>query len=244
MSLRSFLSSQRVRRCALIAAGAVLFVLLLDMFILPWIVHWRSEIPVPNVCGMHMNVAWRTLEYRGLKPVLKDTVPDDRMPPGMIVYQNPAPFNVVREGRNVYLTVSGGEKRVTVPNLRGRSLRDAKITLEQLDLQVGTVTMTPSPFPVDIVVTQDVLEGRNVPKGTRVGLTVSSGPEVVQQDVPALIGLSFEEAQKRLAEAGLRVGTVTYRQSRTLVPNTVISQSPAQGDKVDPQTPIDLVISH
>ncbi len=244
MTIRQFLSSRKALKIYLIALGAMLFLLVLDMFIMPWIVHSRGEITIPDVTGKPVNIAWQTLEYGGLSPVLADTVASDRLKPGAVAYQNPVAGSVVREGRNVYLTISGGEEQVQVPNLRGCSLRDARITLEQLDLLLGTVTMSPSTLPVETVVSQSVYTGRTVPKSTRIDIAVSSGPEIAQQPVPNLVSLSLDEAQTRLVEAGLRVGAITYRSSRTLVPNTVISQSPAGGHMVDPQTPIDLVISN
>ncbi|MBI5645945.1 MAG: PASTA domain-containing protein [Ignavibacteriae bacterium] len=243
-TFRQFLSSRTATRIYVAGTGLLLLMLLADMFFLPWMVHWRGEIDVPNVVGMPLNEAWQTLEARGLQAVVTDTTASDKVKPGRIVFQNPTPRNIVREGRNVYLTVSGGVAQIAVPNLRGRSLRDAKITLEQLDLTVGLVSTMPSDLPAETVVAQSVPAGRRVSKAHRIDITVSGGPEMVQIDVPNVVGLSLDEAQKRLTESGLRVGAISSKASRTLVPNTVVGQSPQPGDKVDSGSPIDLIVSH
>ena len=244
MTLRQFATSRFAVRLYVFASGGLFVLILLDAFIMPWIVHSRGEISIPNLVGMERGKAVITIDLRGLNPVVVDTAPSSTIKPGRILYQNPVANSVVREGRNVYLTVSGGEQKVPVPNLRGRSLRDAKITLEQLDLQLGVVTYTSSDLPSETVVAQGVQAGQKVAHGRRVDVSVSNGPALSQIDVPHVVGLNLDEAQKRLVAAGLRIGSITTKQSKTLVPNTVISQSPAGNDKVDTQTPIDVVISH
>ena len=244
MTLRQFLSSRLAVRIYVALIALLLVVLLMDMFIMPWIVHSRGEIAVPNVLGMPVNRAWETLEQRGLAPVIRDTASSDNIKPGRVTYQNPNGSDIVREGRNVYLTVSGGMAQIQVPNLRGRSLRDAKITLERMELRLGTVSYVPSDMPVETAAMQAVAAGRRISKAVPIDISASNGPLQAQVDVPNVVGLSLDEAQRRLAEAGLRVGAMSSKASKTLVPNTVLGQSPQAGDKVDANTPIDLVVSH
>jgi serine/threonine-protein kinase len=244
MAIRDRLTSRFAVKAYIALAGAVILFLAMDALILPWIVHSRSEIAIPSVVNLPVAEAERVLVEHDLSPVNAGSTPDNRVRPGCVVYQNPPAKSVVRTGRNVYLTLSGGKETVTVPNLRGRSLRDAKITLEQKDLAVGTVSYAPSPMPEETVIAQGVPEGSTVNKKTSVPVTISSGAEAVQLDVPNIVGLSLEEAQRLLVEQRLRLGAVNYRPSSTLVPNTVISQSPGPNDKVDINTPIDVTIVH
>ena len=244
MTLRQFATSRFAVRLYIVASGGLLCIILMDSFIMPWIVHSRREISIPNLVGMERGQAVETIDLRGLTPVVVDTAPSNTIKPGRILYQNPVANSIVREKRNVYLTVSGGEQKVSVPNLRGRSLRDAKITLEQLELQLGTVTYTSSNMPSETVISQNVQAGQRAGHGKRIDVSVSNGPALSQIDVPTVVGLNLDEAQKRLVAAGLRIGAITSKQSKTLVPNTVVSQSPSGRDKVDSNTPIDVVVSH
>lgn len=214
------------------------------MVLLPWIIHSGNEVSIPSVVGKPFDAASALLEQEGLKPVIGGKTPSDKIPAGYVVIQNPPAASVVREGRNVYLTISGGEEEIQMPNLRGRSLRDAKFTLERYDLVTGTITYQPSDLPEEIILAQEFPPGQRVRKTTAVGLTVSQGPLALQISVPYLVGLYLEEAQNRLAESGLRLGQVGYVKSQELLPNTIISQSPRAGDMVDQNTPIDVTIVH
>jgi eukaryotic-like serine/threonine-protein kinase len=244
MALTDRLTSRFAVKAYIVIAGALFVLIALDAIILPWMIHSRAEIAIPNVVNLRYEEAQRVLLDHDLTPVNAGSTPDNSVRPGSVVYQNPPAASVVRTGRNVYLTISGGKEMVIVPNLRGRSLRDAKITLEQKDLRIGTVSYSPSPMPEETVISQGVQDGRTVNKQTSVPVTVSSGAEAVQLDVPNIVGMSLEEAQRTLTEQRLKLGAVTYRASSSLVPNTVVGQSPGPNDKVDINTPIDVVIVH
>lgn len=244
MTLQDRLKSRRAVKIYIAISGLFILCFAADTIILPWFVHSRSEIAIPDLVNKPFSAAQQQLLSRGLNPVKAGTAPSNTVKPGYVVYQNPIAHSVVREGRNVYLTVSGGEERVLLPNLRGKSLRDAKITLEQLDLRIGLVSYTASELPEETVVGQGIPPGDMVKKSTAVSVIVSSGAEVTQLDVPNIVGMSLEEAQKTLVAQRLRLGTITYKQSSNLVPNTVVSQFPGPNDKVDVNTPIDITIVH
>jgi len=62
---------------------------------------------------------------------------------------------MVKHGRRVYLTLSGGEVMAIVPQLRGRSMRDAKFALERYGLQLGSISFEPSTlYPENTIVAQ------------------------------------------------------------------------------------------
>jgi eukaryotic-like serine/threonine-protein kinase len=244
MTLQEKLKSRLAVNLYISLGGLFVLFIAADAFILPWIVHSRSEIAIPNVVNRTFSEAQQLLLARGLTPIKAGTTPSANIKPGSVVYQNPVASSVVREGRNVYLTVSGGEEHVVLPNLRGRSLRDAKVTLEQLDLKVGMVNYIASELPEETVVGQGIPPGQKVSKSTSIPLTISSGAESTQLDVPNIVGLSLEEAQRKLVSQRLKLGNITYKQSGNLVPNTVVSQFPGPGDKVDINTPIDVTIVH
>jgi serine/threonine-protein kinase len=244
MSFQEKLKSRRAVQIYIVVSGMFILFFAADALILPWIVHSRSEIAIPDVVNREFSVAQQLLLARGLNPVKSGTTTSDKVKPGRVAFQNPIANSVVREGRNVYLTVSGGEEQVLLPNLRGRSLRDAKITLEQLDLRLGLVTYISSDLPEETVVGQGIPPARKVNKLTSIPVTISSGADMSQLDVPNIVGMSLEEAQQTLTAQRLKLGKITYKQSNNLVPNTVISQSPGPNDKVDVNTPIDVIIVH
>lgn len=229
---------------ALITLGSlVLFFLLMNYVILPWYVNHGSRLAVPAVGGLPLEEARRSLMNAGLQPVEAEVRPDPTHPAGTVVTQNPAGGAIVKEGRRVYLTVSGGEIRVTVPLLRGRSLRDAKFALERFGLSLGGVSEQNSDtFPEGTIIQQMPPADTRVARGTRVALIVSKGSLREDTTVPQLAGKSLGDAEKLLEQAGLRVGHITYQPNFDLLPNTVVDQFPRAGEAARFGDPIDLFV--
>jgi beta-lactam-binding protein with PASTA domain len=80
-----------------------------------------------------------------------------------------------------------------------------------------------------------------------IALAVASGgndqpPPVAQVTVPDLDGLSQQDAQARITQAGLTVGTISREASTEAQRDTVLSSNPAGGAKADPQSPVALVL--
>ncbi len=242
MPLRDRLSSKLAVRLYIVAASLFVLVFVLDAFVLPWMIHSRSEISIPDLTGMPLARAEEALSDRGLQPLVGKREPSETIPPGHVIYQDPPAHAIVREGRNVYLTVSGGGEKVLVPNLRGRSLRDVRITLEQLELRIGMISYLPSELPMETVLSQTVPPNTAVSKQTAVDITLSSGEEAVQIDVPYLVGMSLEQAQLTLTDVGLTTGTITYKLAKGLAHHSVFEQSPAAGERVLANTAVSLTL--
>lgn len=217
--------------------------LLLNYVILPLYVNHGSRSSVPSVVGLPLESARGVLDSASLLGVEADTRPDPELPAGVVVSQNPVPGSIVKEGRRVYLTISGGEVQVFVPLLRGRSMREARFTLERHGLRLGEVTYVPSEeFPPNTIVDQSATADAKVSKGSRVSITVSSGSATGETTVPAVTGKSLGEAEKILMAAGLRRGQVTYQPSFDLVPNTVVAQFPRAGEPARRGDAVDLFV--
>lgn len=217
--------------------------ILMNYIVLPLYVNHASRVNVPSVVGMPREEAYRTLENAGLRVVEADTRPDPNHPPGVVVYQNPLAQAVVKEGRHVYLTMSGGEVTVPVPSLRGRSLRDARFALERYGLKLGSVGYdTSDTYPQNTIIAQSIAADTRITKGGSVSVTVSQGRSLTEARAPMVIGRTFSEAEKILTESGLRVGQVSYQQSFDLLPNTVVDQYPRPGDALSPGQAVDLFV--
>ncbi len=53
----------------------------------------------------------------------------------------------------------------------------------------------------------------------------------------------FDEATKKIEDKSLRIGIVTYRTDENYLPETVLEQSESEGNELDVETEIDLVVS-
>jgi beta-lactam-binding protein with PASTA domain len=228
----------------LVTAGIIigLFVLV-NYIVLPLYVSHAGRVTVPPVVGMSRDSAVQVLELAGLRVVDAETRPDPTYPPGVVVQQNPLGEAVVKEGRRVYLTLSGGEVQVVVPSLRGRSLRDARFALERFGLKLGGVGYdTSDTFPENTIIAQSIQADAHVSRGTEVHITVSQGRSTSDIRVPLVIGKTLGEATKLIEEARLHVGTISYQQSFDLVPNTVVDQFPRPGETPAPGQGVDLFV--
>jgi len=226
-------SSDRIKRLTLFVAVVVGLFLLVDSIIMPWYVGHGSTRAVPSVSGLPLERAMGVLDSAGLESVRADTRPDPRAPEGTVIGQNPEPDAKVKEGRRVYLSVSGGEASVLVPRLRGLSIRDAKFSLERAGFKVGVLLHSPSEtFPVNSIMEQSPAPGGRLVKGSVVDMTVSAGSSIREITAPDLTGRTVGEAEKILSREGLRLGKLTYQTGFELIPNTIVDQFPRPGDRV------------
>lgn len=232
-----------VRKLLILAGAVVAFFLVVNYVALPLYVNRQGTLPVPNVTGIPLEQARESLTRAGLEPVEADTRPDPEQPEGTVVFQNPPPQSIVKAGRRIYLTISGGEIRVTVPQLRGRSLREAKFALERVGLKLGGISFeTSTQYPENTIVAQSVPPDAQLPKGNRVAITVSSGSTAGGAVVPNVVGKTVTEAERILMSAGLKAGNITYRLSYELIPNTVVEQFPRAGETALAGQNVDLFV--
>ena len=220
----------------------IVIVIGFNNFILPWFVSSPEEI-VPNLVGKTYENAVAELDSVNLQAVITDTIYNEKYNVGTVILQKPNPGQVVKDGRRVYLFISGGKQTVKVPNLKGKSIREAKFTLERIGLNMGEIQDLPSTNPKDMIYDQQYAEGTPLKKGDSVGVTLTIGILSSRVILPDFIGKSLSEVIEILADSSLRVGTVTYRVSNSLLPNTIIDQFPSQGNVVSVGSQVDLFVT-
>ncbi len=227
-----------------ICGGLLVLVLLLDNIILPWYVNQGGTLAVPDVVGMQEAAAFRVLDSLHLEPRRGEVRPDKEYPEGYVVAQNPLPLQIVKPNRRIYLTISGGEQLAIVPDLKGRSLRDTKFSLERSGLKLGAVLREISKeFPEGTVISQDLTAGAKVKRGSYIGVTESTGESTDSVVVPSVIGKTLNDAQKLLTQKGFKIGNIIYQPNADLLPNTVIDQLPRMKEIVNFGKAIDLFIA-
>ncbi len=234
---KSFL--KKIFIAALLFAG---FIWLMNSVIMPWYVS-SPELHVPNVVGLSEPQAFQTLRDSDLVPIISDTTFDQKVPRGAVILQRPEANEIVKIKRRVYLFISGGIPIKPVPELNGKSVRDARFTLERLGLELGKITRVPSENPKGMIFGQQYATGTPLQNGDSVGVTVSLGKIYGLVTVPNLIGKSLTEATKIIADSSLKVGKINYQRSFSLLPNTVLDQYPSEGNKVNPGGTVDLFVT-
>jgi len=204
-----------------------------------------ADIAVPEVIGYNVDEAEKMLADAGLVMKNVGVAKDSSLPEGFVVEQDPEPGITVRKGRTVKVRVSTGLAEVHVPNVVGRTLRQAELILTRIGLHLGEVTdVHDDTVPQDHVIDQTPKARAKVKRGTKVNLLVSLGSEEATILMPAnLVGLTVDEAGKALREYELTVGTVTTEPSVSVPAGRIIRQSPDIGEQVKKGEPVDVVIS-
>ncbi len=241
--LRTILS-KTLRPLYLFIGICIVFIFIIDTFVMPYYVNKGGTLVVPNVVGMKEETAKRILDSLHFEPRRGEIRQDNTYPVGHVILQNPAVDQIVKNGRRVYLTISGGEQDAIVPSLRGRSIRDAKFALDRAGLRQGAIQyQVSSELPEGTITTQDIPAGNKIKHNSFISFVVSAGESIDSIYVPSLIGKTFGEAVKLLKDKGLRTGNITYQMNEELVPNTVIDQLPRENDIVTTQKEVDLFVS-
>lgn len=240
--MKNLLEKPVVKKSLITIGAIIVFLLILDNIIMPWYVSSSEEL-VPKVVGLSDSEAIKRLQEVGFEPVIADTSYGTNQSAGKIFLQKPEAGKIVKKGRTVYLFVSGGEQLVTVPQLKGKNIVDAKLALERVGLKLGQIELVASNYPKDMIFDQQYVEGTKLKKGETIKIFVSNGQTEGTIEVPDLIGKSFSEAQKILSDSSLTIGKITYQISNTLLPNTVLDQYPVPGNKLNPGEKVDLFIT-
>ncbi|MDO7170694.1 PASTA domain-containing protein [Mariniflexile sp. AS56] len=181
MSVIKFLTSKVFFKQLLLAIGAVV---VLSFIILRWLSyttnHGEFE-TVPDLKGKSLSVATIEVEENRLEMQVQDSAnynPD--YPKFSVIDQSPAAGSKVKEERKIYITVNpSGFRKITVPNLKERTFRQAKPTLEAVGFKVGKLTYVNN-IAKDLVLEmtykgQSIKPGDKLPKTTAIDLVLGNG---------------------------------------------------------------------
>jgi beta-lactam-binding protein with PASTA domain len=215
----------------------------IDQFIMPSYVMLGKEEELPNVLEMQVDEAKDLLFSRGFQVIIKDSLYDGHHPIGTVMEQNPYPNATVKKGRRVYLSISIGEEPITVPDLFGKSFRNAKLMLKSYNLNCYPIYQYSERYPADVVIGQYPAKGEQIKPGAKISVNVSLGKKKEGMVMPNFIDKSLYEVKEQIAELGLRLGNIQYENRKNILPETVLSQSLPPGSMLEPNTVIDLVVS-
>jgi eukaryotic-like serine/threonine-protein kinase len=192
---------------------------------------------VPRATGKQLVAARALMERAGFE-VQTERVRSSQ-PFDQVVDQDPNPGEEADEGSTVTLEVSDGPGNVLVPpvaNLRqGQAIKE----LEDAGLKVTVDTESSDRVKKDIAIRTVPSEGKEVTKGTRVRLLVSSGPEQIA--VPDVTGLSRESAEARLRDEGFAVSVAEQESDEQ--EGDVIAQSPSGGTELTRGETVTITVS-
>ncbi len=220
----------------------VVIIILFDRVLMPLYVG-KNEVKVPSVLGMTYEQAMKVLQNVNLQPTYGGERYDSKYPKGTIILQRPIANKMVKEGRRIYLIVSGGNIKVEVPKITYKKVEEASFLLNRNGLTLGDIFEdTTSDVPSGLITSQSIAPGEMVEKGTSISIWVSYPQTDGNIEVPDVKGMSLSEAKKLIESKNLRLGKIIYQPSIEYLPNTVLYQSPSSGVLVQESTSIDLIV--
>lgn len=181
---------------------------------------------VPNVTGLDVNDAKALLDREGLK--YKELYVDsDDVKVNVVMYQNPEADTVVRKEDTVLISVSSGPAQLTMPDVTGMNIEDAKSLLQSYGFtQMTLYPVLNGDYSIGTVVSQIPAVNDKADKETPVSISYSGG----KTTVPTLKNLTLAEAENLLKQNQLRINPVlTYVDTRNAKEHGKITgQSPAE----------------
>lgn len=136
-------------------------------------------INVPNVTQKHIDEARVTIQNLGLVVGNIEEQTHDVLSKGMVISQDPGKNMNVKKGDAINLVLSLGPKFsiVLMPDLAGQTIAEATGILSGLNLGMGSISYEENAdYPKGQIFIQSVKAGSEIEEGSRVSLSVSTGP--------------------------------------------------------------------
>ena len=198
--------------------GAVVFfavLLIAATVILGIITHHGQTIEVPDLTNMSVDNARHEASREDLRIEVIDSIYVRRMQKGAVYSQNPKAGTKVKKGRRIMLTINAmNAKKVSMPNLVGYSMRQAKAELNARGLALGKLVY------VNDIATNNVLRqiyhnreirpGRQIETGSEIDLQVGLNPSDNMTYVPNVKGMKYLRAVDAVHDNSLNLGKVVF----------------------------------
>lgn len=138
----------------------------------------NKEVEVPDL--LNLSIPDVTTELGKLGLIIGDTEyrEDETTEENVVLSQDPVAGTTVKSGSSIKLIISKKAKKdegITMPNLYGSTLDEAKSTLGGMNLSLGKVSEEESDEEVGKIIRQTVSTGTLVEAGTKVDVIISKG---------------------------------------------------------------------
>ncbi len=241
------MASKAVRALGWLAYGGVLAIAFVTAAYVAFSLFVRSGVTqVPDLIGRPAGEIDALLADRGLvrRQGGEGERYDDAVPAGRIARQEPKEGSLVKRGSSVAVVLSLGPQLIQVPDLSGRVLASAQVTLGANGLTVGR---TANVFAIDQA--PGTVFEQSPPAGTRVGGDTAVDLYLAQDDIaavylmPDLVYREYERVRRFFETRGFRLGNVKFEPYENIPAGTVLRQYPLPGHPLGRWDVISLVVA-
>ena len=145
-------------------------------------------------------------------------------------------------GQTIHVWISSGPEIIKMEDLVGSTETDAQKLLEEQGFLVQRHEEPSDDYTAGQITRTNPTAGETLKKGQTIQMWVSTGPAVIKQNMPGVVGQDQQYAIDLLHDLGFkRVRTQTV--DSTDAAGKVVSQSHQKGEQIDVETEILLEIS-
>ena len=240
---------KKASRVSFLSGSFAVLVLAVFLFVFLWnfwvkdLFSPAERIDLPNFIGSRYDDVVRDADSI-YNFIITDVYTNDEEP-GIIISQKPDPgrsMSVENDGVTVEISVSRSMTSIEVPDVSGLDYRMAAEQLQKMGFSVEIESATSDSIAHNYVISTSPASGEMVISGSRIYLSVSSGPQVLYVEMPNLIGLSEEAAIKKLESNNLSHAGSTWVIS-PLDKGTVVGQDVKIGENVEEHSKVTLQVS-
>ncbi|WP_288847863.1 PASTA domain-containing protein [uncultured Sneathia sp.] len=200
----------------------------------------ETMVVVPDVTNMDKDDAIKKLKKSKLYANVISTRSSD-VPINYIYSQLPAAGEVVKKNRVIKIFVNDNKSN-EVPDLVGKTLTEAMSYLENNNIEIKRVDYIHKDAE-DNTVLAIYPNTRKIAYGEKICLLVSTKETMDKNVMPDIVGLDVNEANRVLAQIGLKISDITKVDNTTYPSNVIVSCSPAPDMSVSKGTKVSVVIS-
>ena len=237
---RSRITTVAIVVCSLVAVAAII-IFLIALFSGALFSHSVDLVEVPALEGeIYKDLAYN--EYFTI--VTGQPEYHDEIEKGRIIRQEPTPGSRVEKGAKITVILSLGQEQETIymEELRGSNYENAIRFLEGQGMNPLPFEEFSDEYAVGQVIRTNPVAGTPLTEGQKVEVYYSSGPMIVTEKMPDVVGLNFATAMKRLDDLGF--DNVDIERVKSEEPkDTVIDQSIPRYTETDTTELIVLTIS-
>lgn len=201
---------------------------------------------VPGIEGLAAAEAEARLRDHGLRLLWRegDERYDAGVPVNHVVMQAPAAGSLVKRGAAVEAVRSLGEELIEVPDVLGKALPAAQVTLADSGLTIGrTAGVYRAGGVPGTVVEQKPIPGGRVGASAAVDLYLCLEDPAETYLMPDLVYRSYAEVRRFFDRGNFRMGSVKYEEYEGIAAGVVLRQFPLPGHPLRRHDVISLVVT-
>ncbi len=213
-------------------------------FTLSLLIKSEDTVVVPNLEGKNVVYVLELLTDLGLNTKVKGSEYNPDVPKNHVIFQDPEPGAEIKMGRDIRIILSKGTQSIVMPNLKGLSIQQGRIIVEENDLCMGEISSTYNRnLKKDEIITQMPPAGTIALRGDCVNLLLSLGARPRAYPMPELRGLSIDEALLLIERNRLVLGKMSsvFHEGQPL--DTILDHDPPHGHRVTEETTVNIVLN-